>query len=89
MRLPRPFQGTPVAAKSSGQGESPTPKPRRSFESTAIEAACLATSTGWRMASFITNVVKRIRSVTAARAGISTNGSMKGLSSRKLRSPSP
>ena len=63
----------------------PTPKPKRLPVSTATDAACLATSTGWRMGSFTTKVVKRSRSVTAPMAGISENGSMNGLSSRNSR----
>ena len=51
-------------------------------------AACFATSTGGRIASFTTNVVKRSRLVCAARNGMSVNGSMIGLSSRNARSPS-
>ena len=39
-------------------------------------AACFATSTGGRIASFTTNVVKRSRVVSAARYGMSVNGSM-------------
>ena len=56
--------------------------------STAVELTCLATSTGWRMGSLITKVTKRRRSVTAPMAGISENGSRKGLSSRNSRVPS-
>ena len=55
---------------------------------TATDAACFATSTGWRIASFTTNVLNRSREVTAASAGMSTNGSMNGLSCRNSRFPS-
>ena len=55
---------------------------------TAVELTCLAMSTGWRMGSLITKVTKRMRSVTAPMAGISENGSRKGLSSRNSRVPS-
>jgi len=58
------------------------------FAIDTTEAADFATRTGRRTGSLSTKVVKRIRSVTAPIAGISENGSMKGLSSRKLRSPS-
>ena len=56
--------------------------------STAVDVACLATSTGWRTGSFSTNVMNRIRSVTTPRAGMSENGSRNGLSSRNSRLPS-
>ena len=56
--------------------------------STATEATCFATSTGWRMGSLITKVTKRIVSVTAPRAGMSEKGSRNGLSSRNSRVPS-
>ena len=67
MRLPRRSHGTSIAAKSSGHGLMPTPSRRRSSVSTAMLAACLATSTTGRIASFSTNVVKRIVLVRAAR----------------------
>jgi hypothetical protein len=56
--------------------------------STATEAACLAASTGWRIGSLSTKVLKRMVEVTAASAPISVKGSMKGLSSRNSRLPS-
>ena len=56
--------------------------------STAVDAACLATSTGWRTVSLSTETTKRMRSVTAPMAGMIENGSRNGLSSMKLRSPS-
>ena len=56
--------------------------------STATEVACLATSTGWRTGSLITKVTKRSLVVIAPSAGISENGSRKGLSSRNSRLPS-
>ena len=88
MRWPRRSHGTSIAAKSSGHGLMPTPSRNRSSHSTAMLAACLATSTTGRIASFNTNVVKRMRFVRAARYGMSVNGSMIGLSSRNARSPS-
>jgi hypothetical protein len=60
--------------------------------STAVEVACLATSTGSRTGSLSTNVTNRRRLVTAPSAGISEKGSRKGsrkgLSSRNSRLPS-
>ena len=56
--------------------------------STAVEVACLAVSTGSRTGSLSTNVTKRSLPVTAPSAGISENGSRKGLSSRNSRLPS-
>ena len=56
--------------------------------STAVEVACLASSTGLRTGTLTTNVVNRIRLVTAPSAGISENGSRNGLSSRNSRLPS-
>ena len=56
--------------------------------STAVELTCLVMRTGWRMGSLMTNVTKRRRSVTAPMAGMSENGSRKGLSSRNSRVPS-
>jgi hypothetical protein len=56
--------------------------------STAVEVACLASSSGLRTGIFTTNVTNRIRLVTAPSAGISENGSRKGLSSRNSRVPS-
>ena len=53
----------------------------------ATDATDFATSTGERIGSFITNVANRIFEVTAPIAGTSVKGSMKGLSSRKPRSP--
>jgi hypothetical protein len=88
MRLPRDFHSVPVTWKSSGQGLSPTPKPKRLLVSTATELTDLATSTGCRMGSLTTKVVKRRRPVTAPIAGTRENGSMNGRSSRKCRSPS-
>ncbi len=88
IRLPRDLQSCAQTWKSSGHGLSPTPKPNRLPVSTATELTDLATSTGWRIGSLTTKVVKRSRSVTAPSAGISENGSMKGLSSRNSRSPS-
>ncbi len=55
---------------------------------TAVDVACLAMSTGFRIGSLMTNVVNRSRSVTAPNAGISENGSRNGLSSRNSRVPS-
>ena len=55
---------------------------------TAVEVACLATSTGLRIGSLSTKVTKRRRSVTAPKAGISENGSKNGLSSKNSRVPS-
>jgi hypothetical protein len=52
---------------------------------TATDVACLAISSGWRVGSLMTNVVNRIRSVTAPMAGMSAKGSMNGLSSRNSR----
>ena len=63
----------------------PTPRESRFPVITATEVACLATSSGWRMGSLSTKVMNRIRLVTAPIAGISENGSMKGLSSRNSR----
>ena len=60
------------AAKSSGHGESPMPSPSRLPLRNAIEAACLATSTGGRTGSLSTNGVKRSVEVTAARWVTST-----------------
>ncbi len=88
MRLPRASHGSCIAAKSSGHGLMPTPSRSRLSLSTAMLAACFATSTAGRIASLMTNVVKRMRDVRAARNGISANGSMIGLSSRNARSPS-
>ena len=79
MRLPRPFHSEPVTRKSSGHGDSPTPNPKRLSVRTASEAACLATSTGGRMASFTTNVVKRSRSVRAPRKATWVKGSRKAV----------
>ena len=56
--------------------------------STAVDVACLATSTGLRMGSFSTNVTKRRRSVTAPMAGMREKGSRNGLSSRNSLVPS-
>ena len=56
--------------------------------STAVDVACLATSTGFRTGSLTTNVTKRRRVVTAPSAGMSEKGSRKGLSSRNSRLPS-
>ena len=56
--------------------------------STATDAACLATITGWRMGSFTTNVTNRSVVVTAPRAGMRLKGSRNGLSSRNSRDPS-
>ena len=56
--------------------------------STAVEVACLASSTGLRMGILTTNVVNRIRLVTAPRKGMSENGSTNGLPSRNSRVPS-
>ena len=88
VRAPRLAQSVPVTAKSSGQGESPTPSPSRSRVSTATEQADFATSTGERIGSFSTNVVKRSRSVTAPSAAHSANGSRNGASARNSRFPS-
>ena len=52
---------------------------------TATEVACLATSSGCRMGSLSTKVMKRILEVTAPMAGMSEKGSMNGLSSRNSR----
>jgi hypothetical protein len=64
------------------------PRVRRSFVSTAVDAACLATSTGWRTVSLSTDTTNRMRSVSAPRYGIIENGSRNALSSMKPRSPS-
>ena len=56
--------------------------------STAVEVACLATSTGFLIGSFSTNVTNLSRRVTAPSAGISENGSRNGLPSRNSRVPS-
>ena len=64
------------------------PKAKRLSVITATEVACLATSTGWRMGSFTTKVVKRSVSVTAPMAGMRLNGSRNGLPSRNSRFPS-
>ena len=56
--------------------------------STAVDVACLATSTGLRTGTLRTKVTKRRRVVTAPSAGMSENGSRKGLSSRNSRLPS-
>ena len=56
--------------------------------STAVELTCLVMSTGWRIGSLITNVTKRRLSVSAPMAGMSENGSKKGLSSRNSLVPS-
>ena len=87
IRLPRFSQGTPSAAKSSGHGDSPTPKPSRLPERNATDEACLATSTGGRTGSLITNGVSRSVVVTANRCAQSTIVSMNSLSSRNSRSP--
>ena len=86
MRASRVVHSVPLPAKSSGHGERPTPN--RSFVMTATDAACFATSTGWRIGSFTTKVVKRSRSFTAPSAAIRTNGSMNGRPPRKWRFPS-
>ena len=83
-RLPD-LSAEPVVLGPGARG--PTPKPKRLPVSTATDAADFATSTGCRIGSFTTKVVKRSRSVTAPIAGISEKGSMKGLSSRKLAIP--
>ena len=88
MRGPRRFHCVPVTSKSSGQGLSPTPKQSRSPISATSELTCFATSTGWRIGSLITNVVRRSRRVTAPIAAISTKGSMNGLPSMNSRVPS-
>ena len=67
MRAPRFSHGRPIAAKSSGHGLMPTPSRSRSSVSTAMLAACFATSTGGRIASFTTKVVKRSRLVLRRR----------------------
>ena len=66
----------------------PTPRTSRPPVSTAVDVACLATSTGSRTGSLRTNVTNLSRLVTAPSAGISENGSRKGLSSRNSRLPS-
>jgi len=87
MHAPRLLHSVPVTVKSSDHGERPTPKAERSPIMTESDA-CFATSTGCRIGSFTTKVVRRSFSVTAPSAAISTNGSMNGLPSRKWRSPS-
>ena len=87
-RTPRRSHGWPIATKSSGHGLMPTPSRSRLPVSTATLAACLASSTAGRTGALSTNVVNRMRSVTAASHGIRANGSMIGLSSRNSRSPS-
>ena len=67
IRLPRLSHGTPRVAKSSGQGERPTPSPSRLPERNASDEACLATSTGGRTGSLSTNGVSRSVVVTAER----------------------
>ncbi len=87
IRLPRRSHPTPSAAKSSGQGESPTPKPSRLPERNASDEACFATSTGGRTGSFSTNGVSRSVEVTANRWAQRIIVSMNSLSSRNSRSP--
>ena len=87
IRLPRCSHGTPSAAKSSGQGESPTPRPSRLPDRNATDDACLATSTGGRTGSLSTNGVSRSVVVTANRWAQRTIVSMNSLSSRNSRSP--
>ena len=55
---------------------------------TAALDTCLAVSTGWRIGSFSTDTVKRIRSVTVPSTAISWNGSRNGFPSRNSRDPS-
>jgi hypothetical protein len=54
----------------------------------AVEVACLAVSTGFRIGAFRTKVTNRKVEVTAPSAGIRENGSRNGLSSRNSRPPS-
>jgi hypothetical protein len=78
----------PVQTNSSGIHEMPTPRRKRSPESAAIDATCLATSNGWRSGSLRTLVRNVMRSVTAAIAGMATKGSRKGVSGGHHRAPS-
>jgi hypothetical protein len=64
------------------------PSVSRSSVRTAVDAACFATSTGWRTVSLSTDTTNRIRSVTAPRYGIIENGSRNALSSMNCRFPS-
>ena len=56
-----------ITAKSSGHGLIPTPSRNRPPLMTAMLAACFATRTAGRIASFNTNVVKRSRVSIGAR----------------------
>ena len=87
IRLPRRAQSTPIAAKSSGHGEIPTPRPSRLPERWARDDACLATRTGGRIGSLRTNGVSRSVVVCANRCAHSTIVSMNSLPSRNSRSP--
>ncbi len=56
VRLPRVRMSWRSHWNSSGIQLSPTPRPTRSFESTAADETALATSSGSRIASFRTFV---------------------------------
>ena len=87
VRAPRVRMFVPVHANSSGIHDTPTPSRKRSCDSAAIDATCFATSSGLRSGSFTTLVRNVIRSVTAAIAGMATNGSRNGVSGAHHRSP--
>ena len=88
VRAPRLRMSVSVQRNSSGIHDRPTPRRKRSWDITAIDATCLATSSGLRSGSLITLVKKVMRSVTAAMAGMPTNGSTIGVSGGHQREPS-
>ena len=79
-RGPRLDHSSPHTSKSSGHGLRPTPRPTRLSAMTAAVLTVFATSSGLRTGSFSTLVHKRMRWVRMAMAGMSAQGSMKGVS---------
>ncbi len=81
VRGPRESKSSPSHWNSWGIHDRPTPSAMRSGPASAeIDPTVFATSNGWRMGSFSTMVRNRTRSVTAAMAGMATNGSRNGVS---------